>query len=81
MKLEHAEYNVYPNDKLVEYLLGIKDNNEEIEKFFNNFSYNKVLNQNVDKGNSSQVFKNVIKDDGTKSKITLALNKLHPQNL
>lgn len=78
---EHIEYNVYPNDKLVEYLSGITDKNEEIVTFFNNFSYNKVINQNLDKGNSSQVFKNVIKDDGTKSKIILALNKLHPQNL
>jgi hypothetical protein len=55
--------------------------NNEVVSFFNNFTFNNVLNQNAAKGNSTYIFKNAIKEDTTKSKITQALNKLHAQNL
>jgi hypothetical protein len=76
-----TEYNVYKTEDLLNVLTNITDKNEEIEKFFANFSFSNIVNQNIDKGNSAYVFKNAIKDDNTKSKITGALNKLHQQNL
>jgi hypothetical protein len=76
-----TEYNVYKTEDLLNVLTNITDKNEEIEKFFANFTFSNIINQNIDKGNSAYVFKNAIKDDNTKSKITSALNKLHQQNL
>ena len=76
-----TEYNVYKTEDLLNVLTNITDKNEEIEKFFANFTFSNIINQNIDKGNSAYVFKNAIKDDNTKSKITAALNKLHQQNL
>jgi len=81
MNYQSMEYNVYKPEQLVNLLDTVTEKNEEVIKFFANFSFNKIINQNIDKGNSAYVFKNVIKDDNTKSKITLALNKLHQQNL
>jgi hypothetical protein len=81
MNQETSEYNVYKTDELIGVLNNQTEKNEEIEKFFANFSFSNIINQNIDKGNSAYVFKNAIKDDNTKSKITSALNKLHQQNL
>ena len=75
------EYKAYNHELLLE---KVKSNiilNNEVVSFFNNFTFNNVLNQNAAKGNSTYVFKNAIKEDTTKSKITQALNKLHAQNL
>ena len=81
MNQEVVEYNVFKTDELINVLTNITDKNEDIEKFFSTFSFSNIINQNIDKGNSAYVFKNAIKDDNTKSKITMALNKLHQQNL
>jgi len=81
MNQETSEYKVYKTDELIGVLNNQTEKNEEIEKFFANFSFSNIINQNIDKGNSAYVFKNAIKDDNTKSKITSALNKLHQQNL
>jgi hypothetical protein len=74
-------YSAYDNDKLIEKLNEDKTINSDLLSFFKNFSFNNVVNQNLAKGNSAYVFKNAIKEDTTKSKITLSLNKLHTQNL
>lgn len=74
-------YSVYKTDKLIDFLSNNTMKNEDIKQFFQTFSFTHVINQNLDKGNSAFVFKNAIKDDNTRSKITQALNKLHQQNL
>jgi hypothetical protein len=74
-------YSAYENDKLIEKLNEDKTINSDLLSFFKNFSFNNVVNQNLAKGNSAYVFKNAIKEDTTKSKITQSLNKLHTQNL
>jgi hypothetical protein len=74
-------YYVYRPNELIEKLNEVNEKNEEVKEFFKNFSFSNILNQNLEKSNSAYVFKNAIKEDSTKSKITLALNKLHPQNL
>ena len=74
-------YSAYDNDKLIEKLNEDKTINSDLLSFFKNFSFNNVVNQNLAKGNSAYVFKNAIKEDTTKSKITQSLNKLHAQNL
>ena len=76
-----VEYNVYKPEELATYLSAVTDENEEVNNFFSTFSFTNILNQNMDKGNSAYVFKNVMKEDTTKSKIVSALNKLHQQNL
>lgn len=75
------EYKAYNHELLLEKVKSYTTMNNEVVSFFNNFTFNNVLNQNAAKGNSTYVFKNAIKEDTTKSKITQALNKLHAQNL
>jgi hypothetical protein len=75
------EYKVYNHDLLLEKVKSNTIVNNEVISFFNNFTFNNILNQNAAKNNSTYIFKNAIKEDTTKSKITQALNKLHPQNL
>lgn len=75
------EYTVYKPEEILEELEKVKDENEEVKKFFESFSFDKILNQNIEKNNSAFVFKNVMKEDTTKTKIISALNKLHQQNL
>jgi len=75
------EYKVYNHELLLEKVKSNTTMNSEVVSFFNNFTFNNVLNQKSAIGNSTYVFKNTIKEDTTKSKITQALNKLHAQNL
>jgi len=74
-------YCVYNYNELIEKLNNITEKNKNVELFFNNFTFNSIINQNLAKGNSTYVFKNVIKEDTIKSKIIQYLNKLHHQNL
>ena len=75
------EYKAYNHELLLEIVKSNTTKNNEVVSFFNNFTFNNILNQNAAKGNSTYVFKNAIKEDTTKSKITQSLNKLHAQNL
>ena len=74
-------YSVYKPEDLIIQLNTVSEINQDVSKFFSTFSFSNILNQNIDKGNSAYIFKNAIKEDTTKSKIILALNKLHQQNL
>jgi hypothetical protein len=76
-----TEYSVYKPDELLTCLNNVNDENQEVLNFFSTFSFTDVLTQNAEKENSAYVFKNVMKEDTTKSKIISALNKLHQQNL
>jgi hypothetical protein len=79
--MNSTEYYVYKPEELYTCLNSITEENEEVKNFFSTFSFTNILNQNIDKGNSAYVLKNVMKEDTTKSKIIFALNKLHQQNL
>ena len=76
-----TQYSVYKPQELVAQLNTVKDTYDEVQQFYSTFSFTSIVNQNLDKGNSAYVFKSVIKEDSTKSKIITALNKLHQQNL
>jgi hypothetical protein len=76
-----VEFYVYKPEELSLLLNDVTEENQEVNNFFSSFSFTKILNQNMDKGNSAYVFKNAMKEDTTKSKIISALNKLHQQNL
>lgn len=76
-----VQYSVYNPQELVSHLETVTDISDEMQKFYSNFSFSNIVNQNLDKGNSAYVFKNVMKEDSTKTKIITALNKLHQQNL
>ena len=75
------QYSVYKPEELVEQLNTVTDTCDEVKNFYSTFSFSNIINQNVDKGNSVFVFKNVIKEDTSRTKIITALNKLHQQNL
>jgi hypothetical protein len=77
----NLQYSVYKYEELFEKFNDLTDKSEDVIKFFDTFSFNNIINQNLDKGNSAYVFKNIIKEDTTKSKIVGLLNKLHQQNL
>ena len=74
-------YNVYNFEALQSRLNAVEEQSEELLNFYKNFNFENILKDNLAKSNSVYVFKNVIKEDTTKSKITQALNKLHQQNL
>ena len=74
-------YSVYKITDIINELNKITEKSEEVNNFFKNFNFETIIKDNLAKTNSVYVFKNVIKEDTTKSKITQALNKLHQQNL
>jgi hypothetical protein len=74
-------YSVYNYNELLSKLDTITDLNPDSDKFLKTFSFTEITNQQVAKGNSSSVFKNVTKEDPTKSKIIGYLNKLSQHNL
>jgi len=62
-------YSVYNIAELNEKLNSFQNINNETDAFFKNFSFEKnVLNNQMAKGNSSQVFNKIIKEDTTKDK-------------
>lgn len=74
-------YYVYNPTELFGALSNIKESNEDVEKFFKNFTFDEITNQNAAKGNSTHVFNKIIKEDTTKAKIIGYLNKLSQHNL
>jgi hypothetical protein len=74
-------YTVYKPQDLINKLNLLDTQNEDVIKFFKNFTFNDILQQNIAKTNSAYVFKNLIKENTTKSKIIRELNKLNSQNL
>lgn len=76
-----VQYSVYKPEDLIVHLDTVTDTFEEVHKFYSTFSFSNIVNQNLDKGNSAYVFKTIMKEDSTKTKITTALNKLHQQTL
>lgn len=77
----HQNYYVYNSNELVEKIDSLDETNVEVDLFFKQFSFSKIINQNVAKGNSTYVFNKIIKEDTTKAKIIGHLNKLSQHNL
>ncbi len=76
-----SQYSVYKTSELIKKLDEVEDDSPDVINFFKNFKFSSIINQNIAKTNSTYVFKNVIKEDTTKSKIVMLLNKLHQQNI
>ncbi len=76
-----AQYSVYKTEELVKKFNDITEESTEVNNFFNTFKFSSIVNQNIAKTNTAFVFKNTIKEDTTKAKIIMLLNKLHQQNL
>jgi radical SAM superfamily enzyme YgiQ (UPF0313 family) len=81
MSYNYKEYNVYEKESLFQVLGGITDIGDDIKTFYETFNIENVLKENEARTTSNFVFKNRMKEDTTKSKITQALNKLHQQNI
>jgi hypothetical protein len=76
-----TQYSVYNIDELKQKFSQVNEQSSDVNNFFTNFKFSTVINYNNAKNNTSSVFKNLIKEDVTKSKIISLLNKLHHQNL
>lgn len=74
-------YYVYDPTELFDKLNLNTNINIEVDLFFKNFSFEDVTNQQLAKGNTSQVFNKIIKEDTTKARIIGYLNKLNQHNL
>ena len=74
-------YTIYNPTELFDKLNSSTEENEDVIKFFKNFTFDYIVQQNIAKTNSTYVFKNIIKENSTKSKIIRELNKLNPQTL
>lgn len=74
-------YYTYNPVELYNKLGEITDRNEDVYKFFENFTFGQVINQNSAKMNSGNVFKNVVKENPTRAKIIGYLNKLKRDNM
>jgi hypothetical protein len=75
-------YSVYNIVELNEKLNSFQNINNDVDTFFKNFNFEtNILNNQMAKGNSSQVFNKIIKEDTTKAKIINYLNKLSQNNL
>lgn len=81
MSYNYKEYNVYEKESLFQTLGNMTDIGDDIKTFYETFNIDNVLKDNEARTTSNFVFKNRIKEDTTKSKITQALNKLHQQNI
>lgn len=76
-----SQYSIYKNDDLLNKFAEVTEQSDDVIKFFTNFKFSTIINQNNAKNNSANVFKNLIKEDTTKSKIITLLNKLNQQNI
>ena len=81
MSYNYKEYHVYEKESLFQTLGSITTKSDDIKTFYETFNIENVLKENEARTTSNFVFKNRIKEDTTKSKITQALNKLHQQNI
>ena len=81
MMYNQQSYYVYNFNELVIELDSNTNPNTDVENFIKKFSFNEITNQNIEKGNSTQVFNKMIKEDTTKAKIIGYLNKLSQHNL
>ena len=79
--MNNQSYEVYNYNEFLSKLNTFTEPNTDVENFFKNFSFSEITNHNIEKGNSTFVFKNAIKEDNTKSKIINYLNKLSKNNL
>ncbi len=76
-----AKYSSYNTEELIEKFDSTNEKSEDVIKFFNTFTFSNFMSQKHTANNSYFMIKNIVKDDVTKSKITLLLNKLNQQNL
>lgn len=74
-------YFVYNPTELFEKLDSNTSTNLKVDDFFKNFSFEDVVSQQTAKGNTTQVFNKIIKEDTTKARIIGYLNKLNQHNL
>ncbi len=74
-------YYVYNPSELFDNLNSNTNLNNEVETFFKKFLFEEIVNQQTAKGNTTQVFNKIIKEDTTKARIIGYLNKLNQHNL
>lgn len=76
-----SQYTMFEPNELLASLDNLTETNPDVVSFFEQFSFDKIINQNMSKSNTGNLFKNVLKEDPTKAKIIGYLNKLKQENL
>jgi hypothetical protein len=79
--MNNQTYYIYNPTELANRLDNITEPNTDVYTFFENFTFGQIINQNSAKIDSSNVFKNVVKENPTRSRIIGHLNKLKRDNL
>lgn len=74
-------YYTYNPTELYNKLNNIEEPNNDVYNFFENFTFGQIINQNSARINSSNIIKNVVKENPTRAKIIGFLNKLKRDNL
>lgn len=72
---------VYIVDELVNTLGQVNSLNNEVESFFETFTFEQVIKRKTEKSNSINVFKNTISENEIKSNIIKILNKVNKNNI
>lgn len=76
-----SQYSVYRKEDLINKYAEVTEQSDDVNRFFKSFKFSTIINQNNAKNNSANVFKNMIKEDATKSKIITLINKLNQQSI
>ena len=76
-----STYQVYKFNELNDKFNSMEDQNEDVVKFFDSFSFDIIVNNLKDRNNSANVFSSFMKENTTKAKIIGLLNKLNQPNL
>lgn len=79
--MNNTMYAVFNYNELIDKINKSEIINTDVNEFFNTFTFNTIINQQIAKGESGAVFRNAIKEDTIKSKIIQLLNKLNAQNI
>jgi hypothetical protein len=72
---------VYIVEELISSLGEVKTSNNEVDSFFETFTFEQVINRKNEKNNSINVFKNTISENEIKSNIIKILNKVNKNNI
>jgi len=73
--------SVYNSEDLFKELSNITDTNEDVIKFYKNFSFDNLIKENNYYNNSAQIFKDETAEETNSSKMIQLLNKLHNKNI
>ena len=73
--------SVYNSEDLIQELSNINDVNDDVIKFYKNFSFENIVKENNNYINSSLIFKDSSPEESNNIKVIQLLNKVHNKNI